>query len=52
MRICWLFRMNGASLFGLLKGKLHEKMAKIAMNALILFIDSIFLLIYSHRYIA
>lgn len=45
------FRLNGASLFGSLKPKLREKMVKIAIKALILFVDSHFLLIYSHRYI-
>jgi len=43
--------MNGASLFGHLKRRSREKRAKNALNPLILFVDSTFLLIYSHRYI-
>lgn len=43
--------MNDASLFGILKRKLTEKTNKNAANHGILFVDSTFLLIYSHRYI-
>ncbi|MGE4559068.1 MAG: hypothetical protein AB7E77_02605, partial [Desulfobulbus sp.] len=45
------FRLNGASLFGLLKVNLLKKKVKIGTNTLILFVDSHFLLLYSHRYI-
>lgn len=44
-----LFWLNGASLFGRLKRKLGEKRGKIGPNPLILFVDSTFQLIYSHR---
>jgi hypothetical protein len=45
------YGMNGASLFGSLKRQLRKKRAKNALNPLILFVDSTFLLLYSHRYI-
>jgi hypothetical protein len=51
IRIFQQFMLNDASVFGALKGKLREKRAKIGTNALILNVDSHFLLIYSHRYI-
>jgi len=49
--IYWLYGLNDASLFGMLKPELCKKRTKNALNPLILFVDSTFHLIYSHRYI-
>jgi hypothetical protein len=50
--IYWLYGLNDASLFGKLKQEPRKKRAGNALNPLILFVDSTFHLIYSHRYIA